>query len=87
MSNLTTEEKEARKRYYREQRQRYYAEHPEARQKQLESQRRWREKNKAHCAEYMQKWRAAHPEKNAEYQKAFWERKAAECAAEKIDTD
>lgn len=27
-------------------------------------------------AEYLRAWRAAHPEKNKQYQAAFWERKA-----------
>jgi len=35
-------------------------------------------------AEYLRAWRAAHPEKNKQYQAAFWERKAEQ---NKMDAD
>ena len=37
--------------------------------------------------EYKRKWNAEHPEKQKEYEKRFWERKAAEQASEQRKED
>lgn len=98
MANLTPEALEARRKYHREYRKRYLEEHPEAREHQKETQRKWREANKEHIAEYNRQWRkenpdrirehqkkwlSERPEKKHEYMSRYWERKAAESAAEK----
>ena len=66
---MTLDEKarELRNAYHREYLKEYIRTHPEFREKQRE---------------YTRKWRQTHPEKRKEYQRRYWEKKAAQALAD-----
>lgn len=65
---LSEQARMARNAYQREYRKRYFEAHPEAKEKKLEYTRQWRKRN---------------ADKQRKYVEDYWERKAAESAAEK----
>ena len=44
----------------------------------LEYMREYRKRTREHRREYMKRWNAEHPNAQKEYQRRYWERKAAQ---------